>query len=76
MLIESENIILRRMLWLMHGCPQSFLYGDDGEMQCHRCGIDFKRMTAQKIENIFHEQFLHKLKEGKILQKEKEKVKE
>ena len=63
--IEDENIILRRMLWLRHGCPQPFLYGDDGEMQCHQCGIDFKRTPAKEIENVFYEQHLRKLKREK-----------
>lgn len=39
---------LRRLLWLSHGCLG--LYGDDGEMQCGHCLIDFKRDTVEQIE--------------------------
>jgi DNA-binding GntR family transcriptional regulator len=41
---------LRKLLWLRHGCPVSALYGDDGEMQCNSCGLDFKRMSVTAIE--------------------------
>ncbi len=51
--LETENKILRRLLWLRHGCPSNALYGDDGEMQCHKCCLDFKRDSAQKIDEKF-----------------------
>jgi len=41
---------LRELLWLRHGCRIATLYGDDGEMQCSNCRIDFKRMTPNEIE--------------------------
>jgi hypothetical protein len=50
---EAEIDALKRLLWLRHGCPVSSLYGDDGEMQCGQCGIDFKRSTAGQIEGSF-----------------------
>jgi hypothetical protein len=37
----AAEMRFRESLWLGHGCDA--LYGDDGEMQCPRCGIDFKR---------------------------------
>jgi hypothetical protein len=37
------------MLWLRHGCNIAGLYGDDGEMQCGRCLIDFKRNSIDSI---------------------------
>jgi hypothetical protein len=45
---------LRRILWLGHGCDGlENLYGDDGEMQCHKCGSDFLRQSLSCIaENI------------------------
>jgi len=49
LLFEAEITALRRLLWLKHGCPQSALYGDDGEMQCNQCGVDFKRLSVQDI---------------------------
>jgi hypothetical protein len=47
--IIEENKKLRELLWLNHGCSIDVLYGDDGEMQCHTCVVDFKRMTPQQI---------------------------
>jgi len=41
---------LRRLLWLRHGCGIHALYGDDGEMQCSTCCIDFKRDPVEEIE--------------------------
>jgi hypothetical protein len=52
LLIEDEKV-LRELLWLNHGCPVSTLYGDDGEMQCGKCGIDFKLMPAAEIKAAF-----------------------
>ncbi len=48
---HEDEIILRRMLWLRHGCALSALYGDDGEMQCSECRIDFLRDAPQAIHN-------------------------
>jgi hypothetical protein len=48
-LLESGELELRQLLWLRHGCPITALYGDDGEMQCNRCRIDFKRDSAADI---------------------------
>lgn len=42
---------LVELLWHRHGCPSSALYGDDGEMQCGVCLIDFKRATVEAIES-------------------------
>lgn len=51
--LEAEEALLRRLLWLRHGCPVQTLYGDDGEMQCGTCGIDFVRATAETIQAIW-----------------------
>lgn len=53
--LEAENETLRSLLWLRHGCPFPALYGDDGEMQCHECCLDFKRDSAQRISERFTE---------------------
>lgn len=42
---------LRKLLWLCHG--HSVLYGDDGEMQCGECMIDFKRHSIEMIVKRF-----------------------
>ena len=44
---------LRYLLWLRHGCPVSALYGDDGEMSCGMCLIDFGRLAPDEIEAMF-----------------------
>ena len=49
---EDEQT-MRRLLWFRHNCPTSALYGDDGEMQCSACGIDFKRFSAKEIDEAF-----------------------
>lgn len=50
--LHEENKQLRMLLWLRHGCDG--LYGDDGEMQCAKCMIDFKRDSADSIEEKWH----------------------
>ena len=47
-IMPSSELILRRLLWLAYGCLT--LYGDDGEMQCSDCHIDFLRDSAEKIQ--------------------------
>jgi hypothetical protein len=49
------EMILRKLLWLMHGCSITALYGDDGEMQCSSCMIDFKRDSEELIEQKFND---------------------
>ena len=61
--IKEENKKLRELLWLRHGCPFHYLYGDVGEIQCHYCGIDFKRDSIEKIESIFNKQSIKRYKE-------------
>ncbi len=39
----------------MHGCSITALYGDDGEMQCSSCMIDFKRDSEELIEQKFND---------------------
>ena len=48
--LQIENKEFRRLLWLKHGCDSNNLYGDDGELQCHECGVDFKRFSIEDIE--------------------------
>jgi hypothetical protein len=54
-----ENAKLRELLWHRHGC--SALYGDDGEMQCGKCLLDFKRMPVEEIERRWRDAGLAKL---------------
>jgi hypothetical protein len=43
------EIYLRQYMWAHHTCGQSALYGDDGELQCKKCLIDFRRMPMEKL---------------------------
>ena len=60
--LEDENRRLRGLLWERCGCPVSYKYADDGEMQCQRCKIDFKRFSIDNIESRFAEIGFEKLK--------------
>jgi hypothetical protein len=51
--LRKENMTLRYLLWIRHGCEFKYLYGDDGEMQCSKHGIDFKRLPAESIKECF-----------------------
>jgi len=59
--MNNDEKKLRYLLWLKHG-HLKYLYGDDGEMQCHKCLLDFKRDSVQRIEESFDEQALVYLK--------------
>lgn len=62
---SGDEKILRRLLWLRHDSSHSdILYGDDGEMQCAACMIDFKRMTAADIEARLTDLGMKKLTEA------------
>lgn len=53
---QREEMTLRRLLWLRHDSEHSgILYGDDGEMQCAACRIDFRRDRPAEIERMFME---------------------
>lgn len=45
------EMLLRKLLWYHHGCNPINIYGDDGELQCHECGLDFKRHSQKKIDD-------------------------
>ena len=40
---------LRQEWWFNHGCPSWALYGDDGEMSCSLCLVDFRRMVLDTL---------------------------
>jgi len=65
---ELEEKTFRRLLFLRHGCKGGALYGDDGEMQCSSCMIDFKRDSPTQIEQRFLDISIAKLakKEAKL----------
>ncbi len=45
--MDKSLATFRKLLWLNHGCNN--LYGDDGEMQCANCRIDFLRDSVETI---------------------------
>lgn len=65
--MSDDELTLRRMLWLRHGCLG--LYGDDGEMQCGTCMIDFKRMEPALIEARFRDIGMQKLLDAQAASK-------
>ena len=67
--MKEEIQTLRYLLWLNHGCSGS-LYSDDGEMQCNKCLIDFKRDPIDKINDRFHEITIKALAEMQLRQLE------
>lgn len=62
MLKVEANKDLRQLLWLRHGCNITSLYGDDGEMQCNKCMIDFKRDKPFDIKKRFVQLGIDKVK--------------
>jgi hypothetical protein len=61
---ENAAIALRYLLWMRHGCSVAALYGDDGEMQCGACGIDFKRDGPGRISERFRQIGIEKFSES------------
>lgn len=57
--LEKENLKLRYLLWASHPCKGK--YGDDGEMQCGQCGIDFRRNSPYDIEKRIYDINMKKL---------------
>ena len=60
-LSHAREMTLRRLLWEHHECPPEYRYGDDGEMVCSYCLIDFRLATAQHISELFLSAKLRKL---------------
>jgi hypothetical protein len=58
---EEENFTLRRLLFQEHPCQEK--YGDDGQMQCNACVIDFRRDAVDRIE---HALFVRGAKEQEL----------
>ncbi len=61
-LLKADVGKLRLLLFLRHDVEHySALYGDDGELQCSVCLIDFKRMSPDGIEARWQQMGLEKL---------------
>ena len=61
--MTAQEMILRKLLWLNHGHWP--LYGDDGEMQCSICGLDFKHDSTEVIEKRFDDMAFLRMMETK-----------
>jgi hypothetical protein len=61
------------MLFLNHSPEQCMTYSDDGEMHCSTCDIDFRRDSAESIENRIQELSLSRfIKAQRDMTKEEE----
>jgi hypothetical protein len=69
--LTAKNEKLRKLLWIRHGCTS--LYGDDGEMQCSKCRIDFLRDSADLIEKKWFDMAMDAFKAQAALAGGKEK---
>lgn len=50
--IAPNEMVFRKLIFFNHSsCNGQSLYGDDGEMQCVTCDIDFVRDTAEEIHS-------------------------
>lgn len=59
--IKEENKIFRRLLAMAHDSEKHRIYGDDGELQCSACRIDFVRDSAQDIRRKLEEAGMREL---------------
>jgi len=57
----DDNRKLRRMLAIQHDGPKHMIYGDDGELQCGACMIDFRRDSVSDIERKLHDAGMREL---------------
>lgn len=49
---EEIEMLLRREWWINHG--HLGIYGDDGEMQCGECRVDYKRDPLERVQAACH----------------------
>ena len=62
--MSDDEYTLRQMVWESHGgLTHHFLYGDDGELNCNTCHIDFKRLTVMSIFDALGEQAMARMVE-------------
>jgi hypothetical protein len=65
--LRDDLTDLRILLWSTHPCQGK--YGDDGELQCSKCMIDFKRDPIERIEERIMMEGLKQYNEYKTLRK-------
>ena len=59
--LRSDNRKLRYLLARQHDSAKHMLYGDDGELQCSVCWIDFRRDPVVDIERKLYEAGMREL---------------
>ena len=59
--LKSDNRKLRYLLARQHDSAKHMLYGDDGELQCSVCWIDFRRDPVVDIERKLYEAGMREL---------------
>lgn len=59
---DTLDGFLRKQSWVNHGCQLPALYGDDGEMYCNACMIDFRRWQwrdiEERLDKLSHERWV------------------
>jgi Restriction alleviation protein Lar len=48
---EEVELELRQLMWAGHG--HLGIYGDDGEMQCAKCRVDYKRAPLHDVRKAY-----------------------
>ena len=59
--LRSDNRKLRYLLARQHDSATHRIYGDDGELQCSACWIDFRLDTVADIERKIYEAGMREL---------------
>lgn len=59
--LQEESRILRYLLAMSHEGKKHRIYGDDGELQCPTCWVDFVRDSAQDIKRKIEEAGMREL---------------
>lgn len=63
--VNDENRRLRKLLWASHG--HTGLYGDDGEMQCAKCMLDYKSDSIETLETKRWDRAVKHMTENEVL---------
>lgn len=59
--LKADNRKLRYLLARQHDSVRHMIYGDDGELQCSVCWIDFRRDPVAEIERKLYESGMREL---------------
>ena len=68
--LRADNRLLRYLLAMAHNSATHLIYGDDGELQCGVCFVDFVRDSASTIHKKIKDARLREIQrafeEGKL----------